>query len=46
MNIPIICCYTIVGALVYFILVYKSNTLKHIFGEETINKFKKKLKRK
>lgn len=46
MNIPIICCYTLVGGLVYFILVYKSNTLKYIFGEENINRIKKKLKRK
>lgn len=46
MNIPIICCYTIVGAVVYFILVYKTNTLKHIFGEENINKFRRKIKRK
>ena len=46
MNIPIICCYTVVGAFVYFILVSKTNTLKHIFGEETLNKLKRRLKRK
>ena len=45
MNIPIICCYTIVGAVVYFILVYKTNTLKHIFGEEALGKIKKRLKK-
>lgn len=42
LNIPIILIYTLIGGTVYFIYMIKSNSVKEIFGERLLNKFKKK----
>lgn len=44
MNIFIILFYTIVGAIVYFIVTLKTNTIANIFGKEFINNILRKLK--
>lgn len=46
LNIPIIIIYTLVGALVYFLVIYKTKSLHVIFGEDTLKKITGKLTRK
>ncbi len=47
LNVPIIIVYTLVGALIYFIIIYKTKTLENIFGQNFLNRiFKKTKKRK
>ena len=50
LNIPIIILYTLVGAVAYFLFIYKTKTIKNIFGQELLDKlfgkFKRKSKRK
>lgn len=43
LNILIIAIYTLVGALVYFFITYKTGTIKRIFGKELLEKVSKKL---
>lgn len=42
LNIPIIILYTLVGGCVYFIYMIKTGSLKTIFGEKFLKRFKKK----
>ncbi len=42
MNILVIALYSIIGALVYFLVMIKLGTVKRIFGEEILSKFKRK----
>lgn len=39
------CIYGLVGALIYFIVSYKTNLIKDIFGDNFLDKIKNKLKR-
>ena len=43
LNILIIAIYTLIGALVYFFITYKTGTIKRIFGKELLDKISKKL---
>ena len=45
-NLPIIVVYTLVGAIIYFIVIYKSKTLHTIFGENNLKKITNKLFKK
>lgn len=45
-NLPIIVAYTLVGAIIYFIVIYKSKTLHTIFGENNLKKITNKLFKK
>lgn len=38
--------YSVVGGLIYLIVMYKNKTLKYVFGEDMINKILRKLKLK
>ncbi len=48
LNIPIIIVYTLVGIIVYFVYMYKTNSIQTVFGDKMIkkisNKFMKKAK--
>lgn len=48
LNIPIIIVYTLVGIVVYFVYMYKTNSIQTVFGDKIIkkmnNKFMKKAK--
>ncbi len=43
LNILIIVIYTLVGALIYFFITYKTGTIKRIFGRDLLGKVGKKL---
>ncbi len=43
-NLPIIILYTLVGAFIYFIVMYMSGTINHVFGDKILKSIKKKLK--
>ncbi|MBS5719856.1 MAG: polysaccharide biosynthesis protein [Clostridium sp.] len=45
-NLPIIVVYTLVGAIIYFIVIYKSKTLHTIFGQNNLKKITNKLFKK
>ena len=45
-NLPIIVAYTLVGAIIYFIVIYKSKTLHTIFGENNLKNITNKLFKK
>ena len=45
LNIPIIVIYTLIGALVYFLVSHKLNLIEEVFGSKLINKIKTKLRR-
>lgn len=42
LNILIIAVYALIGAVVYLFYMYKTNSIKEVFGDKIINKFKKK----
>lgn len=42
----IIVLYSLVGAIIYFVVTYKTNAIYEIFGEKNIDKIRKKLKLK
>lgn len=44
-NIPIVIIYTLVGMIIYFFYMYKTNSIDKIFGEKLLQKFKKKNKK-
>ena len=44
LNVLIIALYTIVGALIYFVVTYKTGTINRIFGKEFIDKIVLKFK--
>ena len=44
-NVLYVSLYTIVGGLVYFIIMLKSKMIYNIFGEEVVNKVKRKIKK-
>lgn len=46
LNIPIIAIYTLLGALIYFLVIYKTKSLHVIFGENNLNKITGKFTRK
>jgi len=41
MNIPLVAVYTIVGALVYFLLTYKLGVVNYIFGDKLLKRLRK-----
>lgn len=44
-NIPIVIIYTLVGMIIYFFYMYKTNSIDKIFGEKLLQKFKRKNKK-
>ena len=44
LNVLIIALYTIIGALIYFVVTYKTGTINRIFGKEFIDKIVLKFK--
>ena len=44
-NVLYVALYTVVGGLVYFIIMLKSKMIYNIFGEEIVNKVKGKIKK-
>lgn len=44
-NIPIVIIYTLVGMIIYFFYMYKTNSIDKIFGEKILQKFKRKNKK-
>ena len=45
-NILLVAVYTIVGAIIYFIVSYKLGLIDKIFGDNLLQKLKKRLRRK
>ena len=41
-NIPIVIIYTLVGMIIYFFYMYKTNSIDKIFGEKLLQKFREK----
>lgn len=41
-SIGIIILYTVIGGIIYIFITYKFKTIKNIFGQDTINKIKRK----
>lgn len=46
LNILIIAVYTLIGALVYFFITYRTGTVKRIFGEDLLDKISNKFKKR
>lgn len=44
-NIPIVIIYTLIGMIIYFFYMYKTNSIDKIFGEKLLQKFKRKNKK-
>ena len=44
-NIPIVIIYTLVGMIIYFFYMYKTNSIDKIFWEKLLQKFKRKNKK-
>ena len=44
-NVLYVSLYTLVGGLVYFIIMIKSKMVYNIFGDEVVNKVKRKIKK-
>ena len=46
MNLPIVIGYSLLGALIYFGITWKSGTLQHILGKNTVSRILGKFRRK